>query len=269
MMLATSVASPPTLPCDDAADLPILAESDAPQIDAAAMALLQVSGAAMLALTSYRAECRASGFYWTPTEKPLLTHHELSTLTAEKPNRMRYDKWMLTEKTQNLWEPTDAPRFTFVCDGNAVWRQFGKILQKNTRVNLAAVDTLLEPWDGFYAATSSPYQMAAYLQSYSQIGQLMEARHDGSETIESVLCETVFVHTRMRHENKTQEHRTLWYIGGDGLVRRRIHQARLEGATGFVHDAVVRRIETNAPIVNPETVFVYVPPPGVALRENT
>ncbi len=237
-----------------------------PVIDEAAMALLKKVQTTMLGLRTYRAECWTTLTY-APKEdgKPGPTRHEMATLTAVKPNLMRYDAWSMTVSGPNdawkTWKRKSAtPKYTFVSDGKTAWRQFGAMYRKDNRTARRELSTILEPWVGFYSAEGSPYHEVAH---YRKEGGLLEVRRHGREVVDGTPCDKVFVHIKTSFGDEPQEYHTTWYIAGDGLVRRKVEHVGFGDESGYTRDATLRNIRVNAPVRSRATLFAYKPPKGV------
>ncbi len=239
-------------------------EKTAPVIEAGAMALLQKNQQAMFALKTYYAECRTIKTREKPAPGRPRTSYEISTLTAAKPNRMRYDGWnRKTDPATNGWTiPTDTAVYTFACDGKENWLQYGTMYRKTDRITAASMTTILEPWEGFYARASSPYGIACYYQKQKE---LREVRLVGSEMVEGMLCDKVLVDDLSSYNGQKVETRKTWYIGPDRLVRRCVSYVRFDDSPGITRDATLCNIRVNVP-VNP-TIYAYAPPPGVTLEK--
>jgi peroxiredoxin len=239
-------------------------------IDDSAMALLKKVETTMLGLKTYRAECWTTLTYGPREDgKVRQTRKEMATLTAAKPNLMRYDAWELVADTTaaDTWKrKSDVPTYTFVCDGKSNWRQFGSSFRKDKRTDPKTLSTILEPWDGFYAPETSPYASYAH---YQKEGGLLEVRSDVRETVEGTPCDKVFAHVRTPYGGKIQEYHTTWYIGvTDGLVRRKVESVTFDGKNGFTRDAILRNIQTNVPVDTRSKLFTYTPPKGVKSQEQ-
>ncbi len=248
-----------------------IASTASAAIDESALMVLKKVETAMFGLKSYRAEC------WTTIThdpkspgSPGRTFYEMATLVAVKPNLMRYDAWEMTadnaDRSSSLWKrKSETPTYTFVCDGRTNWKQFGTSYRTDTRTKPQSMSTILEPWNGFYSAQSSPYAMAAH---YQKEKGLLEARLDGTEIVDGTLCDRVVTHTKTSYGGSGMEYHTTLYVGQkDGLVRRQRQRIDFEGKRGYVRDATLRRIRANMPVSSPKTVFAYTPPDGVTLEK--
>jgi thiol-disulfide isomerase/thioredoxin len=221
----------------------------------------------MLRLKSYRAQCWTSVTQDSKTPgTPGRVSYEMATLTAVKPNRMRYDSWEMTAPDSKAspasWKKNQkTPTYTFVCDGKTFWQQFGSNYRLSNRAQPEYLHTILEPWSGFYDAQDSPYGSA---NSYRKTNELLEARLEGTDTVDGALCDKVFTHIKTSDGESWMEYHTTWYVGvKDGLVRRKVYRVDFEDGGGHVRDATLRKIVVNAPVASPKTLFAYVPPKGV------
>ena len=238
-----------------------------PVIDEAALKVLKKAEVSMFALKSYRAQCWTSITHDPKTPgTPGGVDYEMATLTAVKPNRMRYDAWEMTasdpKSASTDWKRKQAtPTYTFVCDGQTSWRQFGSFYRMDKRTEPKYLGTILEPWNGFYSEQDSPYTSAS---SYQKSKGLLEAQLEGTDTVDGVLCDKVSTHVKTSYAGSGQEYHTTLYVGvRDGLVRRKVERVDFGDTGGFVRDATLRKIVVNAPVVSPKTLFAYAPPKGV------
>ena len=236
-------------------------------IDESAMALLKKVQMTMLGLRTYRAECWTTLTYDAPGKdgKPRPPRREMATLTAVKPNLMRYDAWRMTASgpggAWKTWQrQSQSPSRTFVSDGKTAWWQFGTKYHKDTRTAPQYLSTILEPWTGFYSTHTSPYDETVH---YRTEGELLEVRRAGREVVDGTPCDKVFVHVKTSYSDEAMEERTTWFIAGDGLVRRRVQHVRFGDKPGHTRDATLRNIRVNAPVRSRATLFAYKPPKGV------
>lgn len=237
----------------------------APVIEEQAMNLLKKNQEAMLALNTYSAECHTILTRDKPRAEAPNGQFQLATLTAQKPNKMRYDRWELAGSPPPTgWtKPTKATDYTFASDGKDNYKQFGTIYRKDDRVKPESLSTILEPWRGFYAPDDSPYGSA--VEGRKQ-GELKEARVTGSEQAEGVLCNKVFVHTVSSYNGSKIEYKTTWYIGPDGLTRRCVNYVAFDDKPGFTTDALLTNIRLNEPVN--AALYAYTPPKGVTLEKD-
>ncbi|MBC8104862.1 MAG: hypothetical protein H7Z41_19990 [Cytophagales bacterium] len=111
-------------------------------IDESALAILKKAETQMLGLKSYQAEC------WTsvvvdpkPDGTPRRSLYSMATLTAVKPNLMRYDRWSgmaakSIDPPSSQWKrKSEKPDTTYVCDGKTVWRQYGTTCSASKRTD--------------------------------------------------------------------------------------------------------------------------------------
>ena len=238
------------------------APASAASIDSKAIETLHRSQQAMLALKTYSAEC------WTTLtkDKPasgLAVRHVFATVAAEKPNKIRYDGWELKgDPGAKAWaRPAAAPTYTFVSNGSAGWKQFGKVYRKDNRVKPEQISTILEPWTGFYVMEDSAYGTA---MAQRKANELREVRSLGQETVQGVSCNKVLVVSLSSYNGEKYDNRTTWYIGPDNLVRRSVVHVSFDDKPGVTRDATVTNIRPNAPV--DRGLFAYAPPPGVKLE---
>jgi thiol-disulfide isomerase/thioredoxin len=237
--------------------------SSAPAIDARALELLRQNQEAMHKLKTYQAECRTILTHEKPKEGQARVSYGLAFLQAEKPNKMRYDSWRTKEDPRpgNWARPTKPPTFTFACDGKKHFEQYGDSYRKDERTGPQDLNTILEPWTGFYTNLDSPYGSA---MQYRAEKQLIAVRLDGSEAVDSVPCDKVYINIVSSYNGSKIEYRTTWYFGPDHLTRRRVQWVAFDDQPGMTYDDQLCDIRTNAPI-NPK-VYAYTPPPGVKLE---
>lgn len=229
-----------------------------------AMAVLKRNRDAMAALKTYRAECwTALTYEQAPDGKPRPNRYEMATLTAAKPNLMRYDAWEMAAGAEGQpWsKKKETPTYTFVSDGKDAWRQFGDNYRQDKRVKPEELGTILEPWGGFYSPNGSAFGTAEY---YQKEGGLLEARLDGREAVDGTDCDKVYERVKTTYGGESLEYKTTWYIGAkDGLVRRAVEYVSFGGKPGHTRDATLRNIRTNEPVAEPNKIFAYNPPTGV------
>ncbi len=237
----------------------------APVIEEQAMNLLKKNQEAMIALKSYSAESHTLLTRDKPRPDHLNGQFELATLTAEKPNKMRYDCWELAGSPPPTgWtRPTKIQDYTFACDGKDNYKQFGTTYRKDERVTPKSMHTILEPWRGFYAPNESPYGMAVEARKR---GELKEARLTGQERAEGVACDKVLVHTISSYNGDKVENKETWYIGADGLVRRCVAYVSFGDKPGMTRDATLTNIRVNEPAS--AALYAYTPPKGVTLEKD-
>ena len=233
-------------------------------VDPAALAILKKSQDKMLSLRTYRAECWSSTTYAAlPDGTARKNRYNLSLLTAQRPNKMHYERWEMTSPGDSasavLWKrKSTVPAILAVSDGNAVWRQSGSSYQKDP-VNSFYLSTF-EPWDGFYYATTSPYDTAI---SRRKMGDLLELGREADEIVEGQPCNVVHSHMKTSFAGTTLEYDTRLYIAKDGIVRRETTTIRPGATPEYTSDAIIRHILTDAPIPNAATTFKYTPAPGM------
>jgi thiol-disulfide isomerase/thioredoxin len=242
----------------------VAVEQGAPIVEPQAMALLRKNQEAMFALKTYYAECRTTKTREKPTQGRPAVSYEIATLTAEKPNRMRYDGWTLkTDPAANHWSlPTGPAESTFACDSKEHWRQYGAMYRKDAHITPAGMHTILEPWGGFYTRDNSPFGFASY---YRKKNELREVRLVGSERVEGILCSKVFVRDVSRYGSQKVEDRATWYLGQDSLVHRCVSYVSFDDTPGMTRDATLTNIRVNAPVT--PGIYAYTPPPGVTLEQ--
>lgn len=234
-------------------------------IDPAALDTLKKVQTTMFGLSTYSARCETTLTYPATATRPARERRESATLVAVKPNKMRYaQQGFLQDKTTKQWKPDGDPGITFVSDGKTFWQQFGSMYRKSDHTGPEYMHTILEPWDGFYREGASPYGMTV---GYQQNGELLELRPDGSEPVDGVPCSKVFSHIKTSYAGQSQEYWTTWYIGGDGLVRRKVERIEFGNKPGYTRDSVLKDIRINAPAPTDPKVFAYEPPKGVSFED--
>jgi len=226
--------------------------------------LLKKNQEAMFALKTYYAECRTVKTRDKPAEGRPGTSYEIAALTAERPNKMRYDGWSLkTDPSVSGWKiPAETAQYTFACNGKENWKQFGANYRRDDRTTPPYMRTILEPWGGFYTKDDSPYGVACY---YQKKKELREARMAGSEMVDGILCSKVFLDDLSSYAGQKVENRATWYIGPDSLVHRCVSYVRFDDSPGMTRDSTLCSIHVNTP-VNP-ALYAYTPPPGVTLEK--
>ncbi len=241
------------------------ARSSGPAIDPKAMETLRRNQKAMLALKTYSAECRTLLTKDKPDSKGDAKRYKLSTLTAAKPNLMRYDGWQTKDNlaAKGWRRPSAAPVYTFVSNGKVGWKQFGKVYRTDNLVKPEEIGTILEPWKGFFAPGDSAYGSAVAQQKSNA---LLEVRSNGRESVQGVSCEKVRVVEAGTSNGERYDNQTTWYIGPDNLVRRSVTHVTFGGKPGITRDAVLTHIKLNAAVNH--KLFAYTPPPGVKRAED-
>lgn len=237
----------------------------APSAVARAMAVLRRVERTMIRLRSYRAEC-ATVLEYPPQEgKPATERRQRSRLIAVKPNRMRYEQWYMKKDAETgQWARNTTRRgIAFVCDGKTEWMQYGNYYRTVPFLAPAMLHTILEPWDGFFAVQSSP---RAQIAEFQKCGDLRELRPAGVERVGGVLCDKVYAHILSDYEGQKQEYWQTWYIGRDGLVRKRVERIDFGGKPGYTRTDTILNIRLNAHY--PASLFVYKAPPGVVTAEE-
>ena len=231
-----------------------------PVIEEQALNLLKKNQQAMLALRTYYAECRTILTRDKPRPANPNGQFELATLTAEKPNKMRYDRWELagSPPASGWTKPAASPDYTFACDGKDNYKQFGKMYRKDDRVTPEYMHTILEPWGGFYAESGSAY--ASAMASRKQ-NELRDARITGQESVEGLTCDKVFVHAVSSYNGQKVENTATYSIGPDGLVRHYLNHVSFNDTPGISYDATLTNIRLNEPV--DAAIYAYTPPSGV------
>jgi hypothetical protein len=196
--------------------------------------------------------------------------YSMAHLTEQKPSGMHYDSWAMTVNAQGKWsKQKETPDKTIVCDGKTQWWRSGNTCMANPLLSHYQLRTLHEPWGGFFPTGDSPCDDFLNWRVYGKVADL---RIDGSEMCEDVLCQKISMHwkfTERRAEDQftkdrvVDEVQTTWDIGPDLLVRHESNSAKLNGKPGWMTDFVVRDIQTNAPVAEPDKLFTYLPDAGV------
>jgi thiol-disulfide isomerase/thioredoxin len=228
--------------------------------EAAAIAVLERVAKKMIGLRTYQADCETVLMYPATAAKPARERRERSHLDAAKPNRMRYELHRLKRDPRSgSWvvDPRDQG-IVFVCDGKTNWKQFGDHYRTDNLTQPEALSTILEPWEGFYSRMASAREQIVQVR---REGELKELRTEGSERVDGVLCDKVFAHTKTSFQGESQESWATWYVGRDGLVRRKVERIEFGGKPGYTRDSRLVHIRLNERI--PLSRFVYKPRPGV------
>ena len=262
------VTAPPA-PTTSQASVPSPSPTPAPAkgiIDPVAIAILKRSQNKMFSLKTVRAECWSTLVYPPRADgKPRPNRYEMATLTAKKPNLMRYDEWSMkapsADSPFDKWTGRDAaPTVTFVSNGKTNWEQFGTSYRKNNRTAPKYLHTILEPWEGFYDSASSPYSRVVDEQKSSE---LLDMTLEPNATVDNSTCDVMHYHVKTSYGKQIQEYDTRLYVAKDGIVRRQTETIRFDGKPGFTRDSFIRHIVTDALVASPATVFAYTPPKWV------
>ncbi|MBC8140112.1 MAG: TlpA family protein disulfide reductase [Armatimonadetes bacterium] len=244
----------------------------APEIDAGAMAILKKSADTMLALKTFRADCYETAvFERDPSGKSRPNQYRMSTVVAAKPNRMRYDTWTMNAPRNDgnfaVWKRTKAsPEIVFASNGTILWQQFGDIYRESDKTSAEYLNTIGEPWEGFYTANSSPHSSLRYRQSQNN---LLSLRLEKPETVANILCDVISYRITSEYGGTTIVAQARLFVGRDGVVRRRTEAIRFGDKPGYVRDSWIRNIALNAPVKSPRTTFAYTPPKGVKKEKPT
>jgi|SRR5579862_8235785 len=230
------------------------------------MEVLRQNRDSMYALQSYRAVCYTDIRYDAPNPTFGKERCEVATLTAQKPNKMRYDSWVIpSPPTGALVPPKSTPELTFVCDGSVEFLQFGQYYKKITTVASQYLHTILEPWNGFYSLKSS---VAGMVEGARKSGETCEVSYGGTGEIDGQSCDKVLIRSVSTFAGRVQDDHAAYYIArSDHLVRRCVEHILFDGKDGFTSDATLRNIEINPTRIVPAT-YKYTPPHGVMLEER-
>jgi thiol-disulfide isomerase/thioredoxin/outer membrane lipoprotein-sorting protein len=234
----------------------------APVIEPQAEALLAENQAAMANLSRFSAECWTTLTYPASSKFPGgRNRYEMSTLVAIKPNKMRYDGWEMTkDETTGEWKKKkEDADYIFTGNDTQIFKQFGTQYQTYVAKDTFMLNTILEPWTGFYNRIDS---LATVFQ-YQKINKdLQELRLLGTEEVEGVPCSVITYRYSSMYNNEQQAYDGKVYFGPDKLIRRKIETIQFGGKPGYTRDAVLHNIRIDFPDP-PESLFVYTPPKGV------
>ena len=234
-------------------------------IEEKALALLKQNQQAMFALKMYSADCHMRKTKDVPSAKHPEGTYELTALTAEKPNKMRYEVWELNATTPfTAWtKPDSAPVMVTVSDGNIQYGQYNKVYRKDVRVKPENMHTDTEPWNGFFTLASSPYGLVMEARKHNQIRAVQLT---GSEDVEGVSCSKVFTHEVSSYGGQKYENTTTWYFGPDKLARRIVRHVSFDDKPGVNYDATLTNIHLNEPVDT--ALYAYTPPKDVTLEQE-
>ena len=222
------------------------------------MALLKKNRDAMLALRGYRATCQTVRKRLQPQPGRPLKSYGFATLTAAKPNLMRYDMWQAASPLPITARPATPSDITFVSNGKTQWMQFGTVYQTQEDARPESLHTILEPWNGFYAALDSLYAQAEYARKAKHPIVLRRA---GRERVDGVLCDKIQFDVKDEYNGSPTETRKTLFLRPDGLVRRQV-MTFLSNGSGYTSTADLVRIEKNPDLR--AVRYAYKPPKGVA-----
>ena len=224
------------------------------------MALLKKNRNAMFALRDYRATCQTAHKPLGASPGRLGKSYGFATLTAAKPNLMRYDMWQAGSSLPITARPTTPADITFVSNGKKQWLQFGTHYRTLNGARPETLHTILEPWDGFYAASGSLHQQATYARKAKNPIVLRRA---GRERVDGVLCDKVQFDVKDEYDGSPIETRKIVFLRPDGLVRRQV-MTFLSHGSGYTSTADLVRIEKNPDLRKAR--YAYTPPKGVVLE---
>jgi len=227
------------------------------------MTLLRANQEAMFALNAYRAECVSELTYSDAA------HHkkfEAAWLTAEKPTKMRYDSW--TGHGLKKWTSSEPPKtdadFTFASDGKELAMQFGKVYRTEDGSDPNRLNTILEPWGGFYTNGTS---LLGEIEATKSAGGTAEVSRQGTEDVDGTRCDKILIHLVSDYQGQKIDETRMCYIGQrDKLVRRAVSKLSFDGKPGYMRDAIIKNIDTH-PAVDPN-IYVYKPPAGVTAEAD-
>jgi hypothetical protein len=230
-----------------------------PQIEEKAKALLHRNLETMAALRSYSAECWTTLSHFPSEKHPQgLTVFAMSTLTAIKPNLLRYNCWDMEKSADGtLKKQGEMPRIVFSCDGQENIQQFGQTYRISKHTKPDYLHTQLEPWNGFYAATESHYCFFSLYENH--LKTLSVLRLEDKDMVEGVLCDVIAYQYRAEHGGDQQEYDGKLSIGPDNLTRRKRESIQFGKQPGYIRDAIVRNIRVDFPML-PASAFTYTPP---------
>lgn len=231
-------------------------------IEQKALTLLARSQKKMFRLKTYQAECQMTLNAPPQGGAPAFQQREVSTLFAAKPDKMRYDRWHLTQNGAGKWvcDTTDAG-VTINCDGKTYWMRLGQRYHRRTIIDVKDFSTTFEPWNGFFV--SNPSLQSEMIRSWKE-GTLRKLRRDAWATVNGVRCAKVLAYSKLRSGNQLLEYWETWFIGRDSLVHRKVVRGLRDSRFEFRRDTVLSHIKINQPIQR--ATFVYGPPPGVRLE---
>lgn len=230
--------------------------SAAPTADPKATALLMENAEAMFALKSYAETCWSTLTYQPAVRRPQGgVTYTTATLTAVKPNRIRYDSWIMQKEGEKLTKKSDAPFSIITSDGVVGVTQYKDIYRPIPKITPESLDSFLEPCHGFYAKATS-YSGRFQLELQGNTLKMLHAA--GQESCEGVTCDVVEYEYVDVFGNGNQEHKGKLYLGADKLLRRKVEQVTFNGKEDYTKDSIIRNIRTNFP--DPEAkLFIYTP----------
>ncbi len=214
----------------------------------------------MITLQGYRAQCTMVTKDLNPQPGASAVTYQLSILTAAKPNLMRYEMWEPKDAVPFATKPSGTPSITIVSNGKKEWIQSRREYKELDNPDLKRLQTVMEPWDGFYVADLSLYSQALTSEKNKED---IAVRMLGAEKIDGMPCSKVEIDLKQQFNGKDVETRKTVYLRPDGLVRREITSVHF-GTDNFVSTSDLLRIEKN-PDLRQET-YAYTPPKGIALE---
>ena len=240
--------------------LAFLLALQSPKLDPRAMALLKKNRDAMLALHGYRARCMMVSKDLDPQPGASPVSYQFSILTAAKPNLMRYDMWEPKNPTFAAKRPDAPTALTIVSNGRKEWIQTRRQYRVLDSSDPKILQTVMEPWDGFYVSDDSLYGQALISQ---QKKDDISVRALSKEKIDGALCDKVEVDLKQAFDGKSIETVKTVYLRPDGLVRRQVMAVHM-GPNSYTSTADLLHIEKNPDLR--KQAYVYTPPKGVALQ---
>ena len=230
-----------------------------------AMGLFFENRDAMYALKAYRAVCFTEVRQDLPGTKGSQHLLEVSCLTAQKPDRIRYDWWMVNAlpNPAHFERPAAPPTGTVACDGKVQYEQVGKRYRINRDTDEATRDQLTEQWRGIFSKSNSV--VGAILKH--DASESFDVSYVGTDEVDGVPCEIAQVRETVKGQAHAEQSVGTYYLGRDDhLTRRVVWQEFVDGKLASTSDAVIHNIELS-PKVDP-SIYKYTPPAGVKLQES-
>ena len=225
-----------------------------------AMQLLFENRDATYALKAYRAVCFTQLDHVGQGGPALGRMYEVSCLTVEKPNRLRYDSWIVKAlpNAAHFRRPAGPPLETVAWDGKVQCEQVGKRYRIDEDAGEDMRDSLTQQWRGIYSKANS---IAGAIARHAP-NAAYDVSYAGTDDVDGVPCEKAQVHEVVSGQGETQEFTGVYYFGRDDhLTRRVVWRTTANGKPVMSSDATIHDIDLSPKV--DQSVYTYTPPQGV------
>ncbi len=199
--------------------------------------LLRQADNAMFALKGYRAVCLGT---LAAPDNPNI--YEFSSLTAQKPLLMRYEKWLSHDPFKGNELPRARATTIYSSDAQT------ELLQHRNSYAFAPVLTSerlyagIEPWRGFF---SKRWSILRKLADYRAGGYTVRIEYGGAEDFEGALCDKVSVRMEGLVQGMHSGINEVYYLGQADHLAHRLVGREIYGKSWVGFDFALRNIEPN------------------------